>query len=189
MLAEARYAQCLATDFGVRDRFTAVLGVGEQIPFDVGVIDLAFSFGCFHHMRWEYLGAELHRILAKDGKFAGTDPYKTPLHTIGTKILGKQEPQFYCRPITPKRLMKMKKWFPDMMVSQQAPLLRYIVLGLEKLSAGYFKLPMSTMMTLARIDNFLGRFFHLQNYGGLVNIAGIQSVCPKTKTRKNWRNA
>ena len=174
MMSEARYAARLATDFGVRDRFAPVLGVGEQIPFAADIVNLFFSFGCFHHMRWRYLGAELHRVLVKGGKFAGVDPYKTSLHTIGMKILGKRESQVYCRPITPKRLMEMKRWFPDMTVTQHGPLLRYMFLGLERLSMGRFTLSLSAMMKIMRLDNFLGRLAHLESCGGAVVIAGTK---------------
>lgn len=177
MAAEARYAARLAADFGVRDRFAAVLGVGEELPLAAETIDVVFSGGCFHHMRWRYLGGELHRVLVDGGKFAGTDPWKTPLHTIGTRMLGKRESQVHCRPVTPRRVMELKRWFPGMTVSQHGPLLRYLFLGLEKLSMGRFTLSPRVMMKVMRLDDFLGRAARLERYGGALVVAGTKSRC------------
>ena len=175
MLAEARYAARLASDYGVRDRFAPVLGVGEQIPLAAEAVDLVFSGGCFHHMRWRHLGGELHRVLAEGGKFAGTDPWKTPLHTIGTRMLGKRESQVHCRPVTPKRLTELRKWFPDLTVRRHGPLLRYVFLGLDKLSRGRFRPSPGFMMTVMRVDDFLGRAARLERYGGALVVAGTKS--------------
>ena len=86
LISEALYARRLAADFGIQAKFAPVLGIGEQLPFAADSIDLVYSGGCFHHMRFRYLSAELHRCLRKGGKFAGSDPYKTPLHTMRNEI-------------------------------------------------------------------------------------------------------
>ena len=174
MLAEARFAARLASDYGVRDRFAPVLGVGEQLPLAAGSVDLIFSGGCFHHMRWRHLGGELHRVLAEGGRFAGTDPWKTPLHTIGTRMLGKRESQVHCRPVTPQRLAELRKWFPDLAVGRHGPLLRYVFIGLERLSRGRFRPSPRVMMKVMRVDDFLGRAARLERYGGALVVAGTK---------------
>ena len=166
MAEEARYAERIAESFGVRSRFAPLLGIGEQLPFVADCIDRVYSGGCFHHMRLKHVGAELHRVLTRDGKFSGCDLYTTPLHTIGATLLGKREKSVYCRPLTSERLMEMKRWFPDMTAHRHGPLLRYLFLGLEKLSLGYFRLPLPVMMNLMHLDNSLGRFAHPENTGG-----------------------
>lgn len=179
MLDEARYAMRLAEVFGVRDRFASVVGVGEQIPFRGDLFNLVCSFSCLHHMRLEHVAGELHRVLKEGGKFASVDPWKTLLHTIGTAALGKQDSSVYCRPITAKRMAEMREWFPDITVGRHGPLLRYLCLGLEKLSGGRF-FPRSNrkyqkmLMRIMRADDALGRFIGLK--GGIIVMMGTKSA-------------
>ncbi len=177
MMAEARYAVRLAEIFGVRDRFAPVLGLGEQIPFAADFFSLAFSFACFHHMRFEYLAGEMHRVLAEGGKFASIDPWKTLLHTVGRRTLGKHERSVHCRPVTAERLATLKRRFPDMAVSRHGPLLRYLCLGLRKLGMGGF-LPRSlpAMMDIMRAADFLGRLTGLE--GGVILMMGAKQERP-----------
>lgn len=193
MLGEAQRAKRLAESYGVGHRFAAVLGLGEQIPLAADSIDLVVSGGCFHHTRLEYLAAELHRVLATGGRFAGYDAWKTPLHTIGTKLLGKRDP-VNCRPITPGRLAHMTRWFPDMTSSRHGPLLRYLLLGLEKLIRASFRLPpsyrlpRSLLTRCLRVDNLVGRLARLEGNGGVVVMAGVKSgAAPATATGRATR--
>lgn len=172
MLGEARYAMRLAENFNVSHRLACVLGVGEELPFVSGSIDLVYSGGCFHHMRLDHVASELHRILRVGGRFSGVDPWKTPLHTLGTKVIGKRETSVYCKPITEERLAPIRAQFHDMIVCRHGPLLRYFLLALEK--AG-LKLSISTMMKVMRFDDLLGRPFRLtEKYGGSLVVAGTK---------------
>lgn len=156
MLSEARHALALAAAFGVEDRLLPVIAVGEQLPFAPGCIDRAYSGGCFHHMRFEQLGAELYRVLAPGGHFAGVDPYATALHRAGTAILGKREPSVHCRPVTPQRLEKIRKRFPEMATSFHGPVLRYFLIALDLLTRGRAAFGVPTMMRIMRFDDLMG---------------------------------
>lgn len=174
MLAEAKFAQRLAKNFGVIDRLACVLAVGEELPFRDDSIDLVYSGGCFHHMRLDHVAAELHQVLRPGGRFAGVDPWKTPLHTIGTKLLGKRESSVYCRPITAERVAPMRQYFPDLAIERNGPYLRYLFLGLEK--AGVH-LSVPTMMRLARFGNAIGTWTRtLDRCGESVVLAGRKAT-------------
>lgn len=177
MLQEAQYARGLADEWGMRDRFLAVVGIGEELPLAKGSIDVAYSGGCFHHMRFDHLGAQLHRVLAAGGRFSGTDPFATLLHSVGTKLLGKREASVHCRPVTHKRLAKIRRHFPDTRASRHGPLLRYFFLGLEKLTRGWFSPGVPVMLKVMRFDNFIGRLVApLGIRGGCVTISAVKWV-------------
>lgn len=172
MLGEARYALQLAKNFGVEDRMASVLGVGEEIPFANESLDLIYSGGCFHHMRLDYAAAQMHMVLKKGGRFSGVDPWKTPLHTIGTRIIGKRETSVHCRPITPQRLAPMQAQFRNMIVNRHGPVLRYGFLAMEK--AG-LSLSTPAMMKITRLEDKIGRPFGVtDNFGGSLVIAGTK---------------
>ena len=177
MLYEAQYGSGLAAEWGVQDNFLAVVGVAEEMPLADGSIDLAFSGGCFHHMRFACLGAELHRVLAAGGRFAGTDPFATPLHWIGTRLLGKREKGIHCRPVTSQRLDKIRTLFPEVRARRHGPLLRYLCIGLQKLTRGRFSPSVPAMMNVMRFDDFLGRVLApLGVRGGSVVISGVKQA-------------
>lgn len=176
MLYEVRYAHGLAVEWGVREGLHAVVGVGEELPLADGSIDLAYSGGCFHHMRFDHVGPELHRVLAAEGRFAGTDPYATLLHAIGTRLLGKREASVHCRPVTPRRLAKIRTVFPEAIARHHGPFLRYMFLGIDKLTGGRFVPSVPTMLNVMRIDNFIGRIVApLGIRGGSLTVTGIKS--------------
>ncbi len=170
MLGEARFAKALARKAGVADRLYCVIAVGEELPFEGGVFDAIYSGGCLHHMRTELAFAEIRRTLMDGGRFACVDPWKTLIHMIGTKVFGKRECGVFCRPIDPERLKPIETTFPSHTVSRHGPFLRYLFLGFEKLG---LKLPVSTMMRIARVDDALGSVFGLtRRFGGSIVIVG-----------------
>ena len=177
ILYEAQYACGLAAEWGVQDRFLAVVGVGEALPLADASIDVVHSGGSFHHMRFDFLGPELHRVLAAGGRFSGVDPYATPLHSIGTALLGKREPSVHCRPVTPERIAKLRRTFPDLTTNHHGPILRYFFLGVEKLTRGRLCLGVSVMLHVMRADDFIGRIVApLGIRGGSVTIGGTKPV-------------
>ncbi len=169
MLGEARQGRALAEFFGVADRFHAVIAIGEELPFADGTYDAIFSGGCIHHMRTEYTFREIHRVLSANGRFSAVDPWKTPLHTIGTRIFGKREPNVHCRPIDAHRLAPLSI-FSKSLIRRHGPFLRYIFIVLEK--AGIL-LPIDTMLAIGKLDDGVARTFGLlDNYGGSIVFAG-----------------
>lgn len=176
MLYEAEYACGLAAEWGVQDRFLVVVGVGEELPLADASIDLVHS-GSFHHMRFDFLNSQLHRVLAAGGRFASVDAYATPLHSIGTALLGKREPSVHCQPITPERIAKLRRTFPDLTTNHHGPILRYFFLGVEKLTRGRLRLGVSVMLHVMRADDFIGRILAaLGIRGGSVTICGTKPV-------------
>nr|WP_243435731.1 methyltransferase domain-containing protein [Acanthopleuribacter pedis] len=172
MVGEAKMAMHLAAAFGVADRMICVIGVGEELPFADSSLDGIYAGGCFHHMQLANTSLELYRVLKAGGKFSGVDPWKTPLHTIGTRVIGKREPNVHCRPINPERIAPMQQQFKDMTVSRHGPLLRYAFLALAKLR---INMPISVMMKVMQVDNYLGKPFGLgAKYGGSLVMAGTK---------------
>ncbi len=169
MLGEARQGRALAEHFGVADRFHAVIAIGEELPFADGSYDAIYSGGCIHHMRTEYVFAETHRVLGDDGRFSAVDPWKTPLHSVGTRIFGKRERGVFCRPIDRARLASMSV-FRQPLIKRHGPLLRYVFIVLEKIG---IKLPVGTMMKIGRLDDGIGLTFGvLERFGGSLVCAG-----------------
>lgn len=171
MIGEARVAMEIAKKYGVDDKLSCVIAVGEELPFIRESIDLVYSGGCFHHMRLDHASVELHRVLNEGGKFSGVDPWKTPLHTIGTNIIGKREKSIFCKPITPERLAPMRAQFKNIVVNHHGPLLRYMFLALEKAK---LDLPITSMFKISRIDDSIGKATGLIRYGGSIMIAGMK---------------
>lgn len=176
MLYECQYARGLAVEWGVQDNFFAVVGIGEELPLADGSIDLAYSGGCFHHMRFDHLGGQLHRVLASRGRFAGVDPYATLLHALGTRLLGKREASVHCRPVTSQRLAKIRRIFPEASTQHHGPVLRYLFLGLDKLTGSRLVPSVPAMMNVMRVDNFIGRVAAPLGFrGGSVTISGVKA--------------
>ena len=175
MLYEARYARGLAVEWGVQENFFAVVGIGEELPLADGSIDLAYSGGCFHHMRFDHLGSNLHRVLSAGGRFAGTDPWATLLHAVGTRLLGKREASVHCRPVTAQRLAKIRRHFPEASTRHHGPFLRYLFLGIDKLTGSHLVPSVPAMMNVMRVDDIIGRVAApLGVRGGSVTISGTK---------------
>jgi uncharacterized protein YbaR (Trm112 family) len=132
MLGEAVYARALAEEFGVADKLRCVVGVAEELPVADGSIDLFFLGGCLHHMQTHLAFPEVKRVLCDGGRFAAIEPWKAPLYTLGTKILGKREPSVYCKPLTAERLEPVKQLFEKYQIVQHGTLTRYPLLALNK---------------------------------------------------------
>lgn len=171
MVGEAKVAKFLASYFGVSDGLGCVIAVGEELPFKNESLDLIYSGGCFHHMRLDFTAKELLRVLCDGGKFSGVDPWKTPLHTIGTSIIGKREKSVFCKPITKERLQPILDNFSDAKIRLHGPLLRYFFLALEKLG---LQLSTSKMLAIARFDDVLGKKLRLSKFGGSIMLAGTK---------------
>ncbi len=132
MLGEMRCAQTLARAVGVADRFRCVVGIGEEMPFVSGAMDALYMGGCLHHMCESLALAESARVLRAGGAFAAAEPWRAPLYALGTRLLGKREPDVYCRPMTPKRLEPFSQLFPGAEFIHHGALTRYVFLGLNK---------------------------------------------------------
>lgn len=164
MLGEARLAKQLAIQMGVADKFFCVIAVGEECPFAVDSFDCVYSGGCLHHMRTDAAFSEIKRLLRTGGRFSAVDPWKTTLHQLGTKILGKRETSVFCKPLDAERLKPLSV-FSKHAVLKHGPLLRYVFLGMEKMG---LKLSIGAMARIGALDDQLGKLFHLTSASGSI---------------------
>jgi uncharacterized protein YbaR (Trm112 family)/SAM-dependent methyltransferase len=133
MLSECVFSHGLARELGLAARFHAVAAVGEELPFPAASFDGIYSSSCLHHMVTAMAAAEARRVLAPGGRFAAIDPWLAPLHRLGTKLVGKREHGVHCRPLDPARLRAFQQAFPGATCERFGALLRYPLLGLQKL--------------------------------------------------------
>lgn len=150
MLGEARCAIALAQAVGVADRLRCVVAIAEELPFAENSFDAIYSGGCLHHMVTSAAMPEAARILNHGGKFAATDAWRAPLYSIGTKLLGKREPNAYCRPLSKERVAPLKQAFSTSEVVQHGTLTRYLLLALNKFGVSS---TLSTAWRLNKIDD------------------------------------
>jgi ubiquinone/menaquinone biosynthesis C-methylase UbiE len=153
VLNEARYAHRLAERMGVADRFATVVAVAEHIPIRDEMFNVVYSGGCLHHMAIDYAAPEIYRVLAPGGRFAAVEPWRTRLHHVGTRLLGKREVGVACRPLDKRRLEPIRHAFGDLTLAHHGPVLRYVALGLQKLTGR--TISTHTGLRLARIDDAL----------------------------------
>lgn len=172
MLGEARSAFALAQAVGVADRLRCVVAVAEELPLVSSSFDALYSGGCIHHMAMALAIPEAARVLKPGGRFAAADPWKTPLHTIGTKILGKREASVYCRPLTEERVEPIRRAFGTSAVIQHGTLMRYPLLALNKFGISS---KLSTAWHLNRIDDALCSLIPgCRRMGGSVALLGTK---------------
>ena len=104
VLGEALCAVRLAERAGVSNRFMAVVGYGESLPFKDGNFDRIYCGGTLHHLDVAKALPEVYRVLSSGGKFAAIEPWRAPFYGIGTQVFGKREREVLCRPIDSSRL-------------------------------------------------------------------------------------
>lgn len=150
MLQEASYGVELAKRMGVEKQCHAVVAVAEELPFPEKSFDRVFSGSSVHHMVTEIALPEISRIMTPEGKFAAYDPWRAPLYTIGTKLIGKRQPNLYCRPLTKQRIAPFGKTFADTQVIQHGTITRYPLIALFKFG---INVPIGVVWTLNKIDD------------------------------------
>jgi SAM-dependent methyltransferase/uncharacterized protein YbaR (Trm112 family) len=171
MLGECIYGRELARSFGLEDRLRCVVAVGEQIPLKSNFLDAICSVGCIHHMVAEHVAKEVWRVLGPGGRFSAVDPWKTLMHGIGTRMLGKREENVYCKPMTAERLAPFYSVFSRFEVTHHGPILRYFLLGACKLLK--VELSASRGYNLGQFeDRTLGRIPFFRDRGGSIALMG-----------------
>jgi len=153
MLSEALYARQLAEREGVADRFVPIVGIAEQLPLQDGTADAIYAGGCLHHMDTTHAAPEIRRVLASGGHFAAVEPWSTALNRIGTKLLGKREPNAHCHPLDRRRLDPLFDTFGCVRMLHHGPLLRYLALTILKITGR--EISPRTGLWLDRIDDSL----------------------------------
>lgn len=153
-------------------------GFAERIPFPNESFDIVYSGGCAHHFNTAQAFPEIFRVLRKGGVFAAVEPWKAPLHVIGTRIFGKREEEVHCRPLDGERMRPFFDYFPDGRVTHHAPLSRYFMLALCKLG---LQVPFDTAFKVMNLEDSLMRPLGLSKYGSGVSVLA-------TKQPQNARN-
>jgi uncharacterized protein YbaR (Trm112 family) len=152
MLGEVYCSMALAKEAGVLDRLRCVVGVAEEIPIVDNYFEIAYSGGCVHHMTTELAMPEISRVLKPGGRFSSMDPWRAPLYSIGTKVLGKREVNVYCRPLTHARVAPLFSTFKNSKKEQYGTLTRYPALALGKFGVS---VPFRVMWQLYKFDDAL----------------------------------
>jgi SAM-dependent methyltransferase/uncharacterized protein YbaR (Trm112 family) len=165
VFGEAVLARDLAAAFGVEDRFRAVVGISEEIPVEDSYFDRAYSGGCVHHMVTERAFPEIKRILKSDGKFAAVEPWRAPMYSVGTKILGKRERGVNCRPLEAERVAPLFTTFESAAVNHHGTFSRYALIALGKAN---FRPRLATIEKISRWDDRLASRLFLERFGSSV---------------------
>jgi len=173
MLGELQYTIALAKAFGITDSLRCVVAAGEELPFKDASIDAIYSGGCIHHTVTSRALPEAARILVPGGKFAAVDPWKTPIHGIGTRVFGKREADVYCRPIDKERALPLGNAFPDSSIVHHGAIFRYPLLALQKLGVST---SLSVAWRMNKVDDFLSSLVppFRNSFGGSVTLLGTK---------------
>jgi len=180
MIGEAELAWAVADELGLSDRFSCVLGIGEEIPIRDESVDIVTSQGCLHHTRLELALPEIRRILKVGGRFSAIDPWRAPLYALGTKLLGKRgqkitdrSQSIFCNPLTAESLSTLGTVFPKHVVRNHGPLLRYPLLALDKFGIHFSS---AAMFRLAHLDDRIGEILRVPaTWGGSLMFGGERS--------------
>jgi SAM-dependent methyltransferase len=167
MVDEAKFAQALAEVCGVGKQLTCLVGIAEELPFPDCAFERVYSGSCMHHMVTEIATAEVARILTSGGRFAAVDPWRAPFYGIGTKVLGKREPDVHCRPLTSQRVAPVRQNFSRSQVIHHGTLTRYLLLALEKFG---IESSLAVVSVITRIDDTLCTLLRLRHYGSSVAV-------------------
>jgi ubiquinone/menaquinone biosynthesis C-methylase UbiE/uncharacterized protein YbaR (Trm112 family) len=162
MLAEARVARALAEKLGLSERLDCTIGIAEELPFPEASFDVIFSGGCVHHMVTERAFSEFHRVLTRGGRFAAVEPWRAPFYAIGTRLIGKREPNPFCRPLTAERVAPLFTAFSDARCIQHGTFTRYPMLALEKAGVRF---PLQVAKSVGRFDDTVSSLCGLRRFG------------------------
>jgi uncharacterized protein YbaR (Trm112 family) len=171
MIGEALFASRLATTLGIESRLRCVVAVGEQLPIADGYFDAIYAGGCLHHMVTDVASVQIHRVLSAGGRVGAVEPWGTPLHKIGTRLIGKREKNVHCRPLTSERIRPIADIFDSVEVTHHGPLLRYVALGYQKVSGRGMSVKRG--MQLTRLDD---RLPIASRFGGSVAVLASKAL-------------
>ena len=79
----------LAEHRGVASRFTAIRGIGEQIPLEDNTLDCIYGGGCLHHTDITRSLPEIARVLRPGSRAAFVDPLENPIYKLWTCFAGR----------------------------------------------------------------------------------------------------
>ena len=172
MIGEARFGLILAEEFSLGERFGAVVGVAEELPFADSVFDGSYAGGCAHHFTMDLAMPEVRRTLKIGAAFAAVEPYRAPLYSIGTKLFGKRESNAHCSPMDESRIAPMHAAFRDSEVRHHGTFLRYPLLALEKAGVTPAR---SIMARVAELDDRVAEMLRVSKHGSSVSLIARRS--------------
>lgn len=167
MLNEQQYARELALTWGVSDRFTPLVAIAEELPFEDSSVDFVYSGGSLHHMQTDLAFQEINRVLKPDGVFAAIEPWRAPGYRLGTKILGQREHGASCTPLDEERLSWGDSVFDDFRVLHHGTLSRYGLLAASKFG---MSLKAESVRRITMRDDSLSARLGLGKYGSSVAV-------------------
>lgn len=170
MVGEMLYARALAVHVGVEDRLRMVAALAEQLPFPDGSFDALYSQGCVHHWVVDRALPECARVLSRGGRFAAVEPWRGPLYGVGTKVLGKRDPDVQCVVLTADRIVGPMRVFGEHRIQHHGALSRYPMLALWK--AGLSPGPRLMWRIASADDAVTARFPRLRDTGSSVALLG-----------------
>ena len=173
MLGEMYCAMALSKIAGVFNRLHCVVAVAERLPFEDNYFDAVYSGGCVHHMVTSFALPEIARVLCSGGKLSAVDPWNTPFHAFGTRLLGKREKNVHCRPLDEVRIEPLLNSFTESRVVHHGALFRYPLLALEKFG---ISVSLKKSLFIANIDDNLSSIFPAMRdrFGGSVALLGVK---------------
>jgi SAM-dependent methyltransferase len=157
-------------------------GFAEEIPFADETLDIIYSAGCAHHFDTELAFPEIARVLKPGGMFAAIEPWKSPLHTFGTKLFGKRETEVHCRPLDDKRMQPFFRQFSGKVVHHSL-ISRYAMLAIGKLG---LTVPFDMVFAIMHFEDSLTPSF-LMKYGSGVSILGTKRLPFGELTLLSWQ--
>lgn len=167
LVEECAVGQELARLFGVE--LQCEVGFAEEIPYPAESFAIVYSGGCAHHFDTALAFPEIARVLKQDGIFAAVEPWRSPLHSIGTKAFGKRETEVHCRPLNDERMEPFFRYFSGK-VTHHSLITRYAMLALGKLG---LSIPFGAAFAIMRFEDRLTPPF-LAKFGSGVSVIGTK---------------
>ncbi|WP_160004931.1 class I SAM-dependent methyltransferase [Nocardioides sp. AX2bis] len=130
---EVDLTKSVASELGLSDRLTALVGFGESIPFAESSFDVAVTEGCLHHMDVAAASQEFARVLRRDGRFGAFDPWRARMYGVGTKVFGKRDPSVGCIPLDSERVAGFHSSFQQTSIRRHGAVVRYPAVAANKL--------------------------------------------------------
>jgi SAM-dependent methyltransferase len=130
---EAELTMRLASELGVAESLTVLVGTGERLPVASASVDAYLSERCLHHTDVSLALREARRVLRPGGRFAAADPWHARLHDVVRAVCDRQQPGLECVPLDARRLEELSDLFAQSQVRLHGALVRYPVIALLRI--------------------------------------------------------